>query len=271
MTPPARWISRRKERWSKVLTLVGAFTVFGTFVTKEAMRDRMKDLADSLRTAQAVFILRFQNSGEAGRFLGVQQHLWKIDRELKGVPKERQAPGIPQRILEDFSADERLIGPLPGETGAEARSELRDDLESDEEALAETGPELENLEGLVESMPRNKDDLVEITRYSNQVASLIGEYDALDSRIINLPADSSDRTTMDDLGSALGDLDNKTADLLEAANTFGHGVFDKADQEKVKAESEYAAFTWASYIFYTLGWCLGLVGEFYGYKIPPAE
>jgi hypothetical protein len=59
----ARIDSRLKQfcqKHSRGLTLLGAFVVFATYVSKEALRDRARDLLAEIRTAQASYVQREQ-------------------------------------------------------------------------------------------------------------------------------------------------------------------------------------------------------------------
>ena len=49
-------------RHARLLSFVGAFIVFGTFIIKDALRDTSKDLLQSLSFAQASFALRSDNN-----------------------------------------------------------------------------------------------------------------------------------------------------------------------------------------------------------------
>jgi putative salt-induced outer membrane protein YdiY len=41
-------------------------------------------------------------------------------------------------------------------------------------------------------------------------------------------------------------------------------IFEEARQYKEEKERQYKRWTWATYVLYTLGWTLGLVGSLYG-------
>jgi len=48
------------QRYGRLVTLLGAFIVFGTFVVKEALRDRAKDLLTDIRAAEGAYERRAQ-------------------------------------------------------------------------------------------------------------------------------------------------------------------------------------------------------------------
>jgi len=49
------------SRHSRLLIFVGALIVFVTFLVKESLRERLKDLVDSIDTAQSVFVAEQEN------------------------------------------------------------------------------------------------------------------------------------------------------------------------------------------------------------------
>jgi hypothetical protein len=49
------------SRHSRLLIFVGALIVFVTFLVKEGLRERLKDLVDSIDTAQSVFVAEREN------------------------------------------------------------------------------------------------------------------------------------------------------------------------------------------------------------------
>ena len=49
------------SRHSRLLIFVGVFIVFVTFLVKEGLRERLKDLVDSVDTAQSVFVAEREN------------------------------------------------------------------------------------------------------------------------------------------------------------------------------------------------------------------
>jgi hypothetical protein len=51
-------VRRFVRNHNRLLTFIGAFIVFTTFIVKEAVRDNLKEYTDSIKIAQNMFILR---------------------------------------------------------------------------------------------------------------------------------------------------------------------------------------------------------------------
>jgi len=228
-------IARRVVNFAKVhrrvAAVTGALIVFLTFVVKDAVREQVKDLVDSLQSAEDVFEIRAQHEVTVALLNGIGQRvqlIWQSTPEAKEFLRKNDKSGVIHDITENADIIEqeranldnlqRFIARLPSsETGLRAEvSEIR------------------------KRWTEHHDFYLQVIAMINQKQmSEDQEFDAMST-----------------LGPESEDLNSAILDLSERA-------IAKSDTLREDAEKRLQIYTWASYVLYTVGWSLALFGRIF--------
>jgi hypothetical protein len=116
-------ITRRQLK--KLLSVVGATVLLGTFLAKETRKDRLKELADSIDVGENSYVIREQNR--------------TMFRELKRFEAEfvefRKHPTRPEPDLSGFSGSSGGGWVFPGEIDSEMLDSIADRWRENQEIL----------------------------------------------------------------------------------------------------------------------------------------
>jgi hypothetical protein len=85
-------LTRFLTRHNRFITLFGALVVFARFIVKEGLREELKDLVDSVNSAQRVFVLQRESGLMSQRLAEIFRLVTAININLLspppgGVPK----------------------------------------------------------------------------------------------------------------------------------------------------------------------------------------
>lgn len=226
------------KRRHQLLTFIGALMVFFTFVVKEGLRDQVKDVADSIGTADQSYVVRTDINTIRDVLTETNDYLFAM---AKG--EVRKSKG-----------------------GSET---LRVGILFDEAGVYRTA--LDNMARLLEKLPQNLQ-----SQYSNEFNDLRKDeaayYDLIQSTVGELPMWEHDRTG--DLRHARLDLDDLTTrsiDLHLRINSLAAGLRTSADKFRTYVEQRYRLYSWVSYVLFGVGWGLALLGKLIGVDIPGAS
>ena len=239
---------------SRVLTFAGALIVFTTFIVKEGLRERVKDLSDSIEDAETVFALR-SDTGEVMRTLAdIQTSLNRFNDRIQSEPPlgdglnppnagflRETADMVRTRVLAErlaFDNLERLIEklPMPNQNYVIGKSDsVKKEIDALLPQLDEEDAYGDQLEKIVTS---NK-------KLSPSDIAAVSE--------VNVRARASLQQVIENYRRTMADFDSVTTDVLSYSQML-----------KVFGDRLYSWFTWASYILYTVGWGLGLLTRIYG-------
>ena len=259
-----------KQRLRRWLPLMGALTVFATFVVKDAVRERVKDLADSLELAQGFFIVGFQDSHLPMYLFAVHEHLDRMQNVLEDLVTHRKAHTV------IVSASQGLTGFQLGAALPETHEEFlgtKEDLQSMRRGrldefrmarlqMAEIRPAFEKLSRLLENLSGDNKDLharlSELTQRANDVNAECEKVENTGSQ----PEKNYDEFKEFENSADLAEEESDA--MLDQSNELLQKVFGVAENQRTTMEHRYALFSWCSYVLYTFGWGLGLLGYFLG-------
>jgi hypothetical protein len=252
------------RRW---LPFIGALTVFATFVIKDAMREHVKSLADSLDAAESVFILRSSNAATPSAFAAIHEHIEGTARRMIAQIQHKKM----QLVTTDVSGSFSMIGmEYVGKEGIKANIEnylsifgmMNSTFESNRRALENTSRLLDRLN----SGPNETK-----SKISELDGKLLQFHDTADQLDV-VPAKMTDTEWLAKMRTALGELLAKSEPTLSEIAGITNQVFAEAEVRRTTAERRYKLFTWCSYGLYLLGWSLGLLGSLYKIEgLPGAE
>jgi hypothetical protein len=231
------------KRW---FSFIGAVVVFATFVSKEVLRDNLKDLVGALENAQTLFELRGDNASLRTQIFDLQVRILDIyDKIVTSKPRSDFARDVGQNLGGIYEVDEelRLVEPTLANT-AELVGKLPP---SDERAKA---------------LNRCREELKQAHDASAEAKSTVQNLSASRKFLPHPPPFTNDEQGQ--LASSVGKAANASRAVWQDVEESTLKIFEEARQYKEKKERQYKHWTLATYVLYTLGWTLGLLGSLYG-------
>jgi hypothetical protein len=220
-----RWLRRHQG----ILTFIGAVIVFGTFVTKDALRDHLKDLVDSIERSEGIYVVRSD-------IHGLETHLQKMERDMIAL----RTPEGPHPELGRSLEREGNVIMLLQEIDRNQSIALANCA-----VLAENFPKglREEIGGMIQALAKQQREL----------------RDRVNPNVIILgPEAGRDHTkTLDKYHLDAVLLDLSIGELVSRELVMANSIRDKT-------QNRYTFASWASYFLYTLGWGLGLAGRLVG-------
>lgn len=217
--------------------------MFATFISREVVREQLKDLADSLDQAENLFAIRGQlnSTNQRLRLLLSQEDSVEMDKFAKRVPPfVRLKAGIDGRVERDISEV--------------------DDLESNQD----------NLYRLLRKFPPTP-YLQKLRGYGEELTQLKTERDQMETTMTkcdnaNVPDKRCSWDFMYGMDRKSDDLDNKLFWMGVNLRAISGPILDDAERVLARRESWYSYANAASIILFTIGWGLGLLGSLYEIK-----
>jgi len=217
------------RRHRHLLPVLGAGVVLATFVVREVLRDRVKDIVDDIKRANDLAFLtkQFQAVAKRSDLLGKEQAGDEVAPYLIRIEKFSV-------WIDEMESQRRAAEYLAAAAGLDLQQiTLAKDFDARCEKARAT---LTQLHGDVLSYyyPRNPRDL-----------------DAPQKQLFD--------KTLDEIGGGLAFLDSFIIQSDSKA------VFRAAESKQAAAEHAYELYSKLSYwVLFPLGWALGLVGKFLG-------
>ena len=241
-------MKQRLKKHEGLVTVIGALIVFATFVVKDGIRDRYKDWADSIDTAQVHY---------------------KLAAELMDLSK-----GLREN-LDDSRALRREVYELkhkPRPRSGEANLMM---VEFEQRDIGDAGAEIENISILLRKLPKHDEEqavLDHVKKDMELVKVWIKDKDKLNyEENTGENFDPNDKT---DWNAKVAEDEARIQAEKAKDGQFG-GILLQNLQEKIiaKANAERdhykeldESFKWWSYGLFALGWGIGLLAKWAGIK-----
>lgn len=228
------------QRHGRLLSFVGAFVVFGTFVLKDAVREQLKILVDSISSAQSFYLRQRDMADIQARLSVIDQALSINYRNVEALRthKEPLAPPLADWFYatdaynheSTTSLDQmnQLMKVLPYDHALSSRREI-----------------------LIARLSKNKED---DRRLASETAYVDGVPDQ--------DASANRKRAEGHLLEAVA-VSTESAEIADATRTLVKDLLAHAEVTQAKAERRYRICTWVSYVLYTLGWSLALLGRIF--------
>jgi hypothetical protein len=220
------------QKHNRLLTFFGALIVFLTFVVREGLRDQLKDLVDSIDSAQNAFLLSVLSTESPMAFN-------RLEREVLSIRTQRQS-GHTDPSERDIKETWLLIA----ERIERARITLND------------------ISRLQEKLPAKDQTVLLFSGVEDELAKCRENYAHVQK--IGPEALEPDPTQYSGESYPFGELDTATRTLIQRVGQLGSLVWEEADIVRRSDEFRLRIYTWATYFLYAFGWCLGLVGRLHG-------
>jgi hypothetical protein len=215
----------------RLISLIGALIVFLTFVTKDAIREHVKDTVDSLQSAEDVFDIRSQHQNSVDMLNSISQHvdeIWKT------------TPGRAEYLKND------------------PRSDLDYDIGEIKTLILEAEANLGILGRLVERLPASE------LPVKKELSGVRGRYKTLNETYTKVSLGIGNRSiSEDDEDGWLVPLGTDSENLLADIGGLSAKARDSCEAVKRRTEGELMVFTWVSYGLYAIGWFLTLFGRLF--------
>jgi hypothetical protein len=224
----------------RVLPVIGATIVLATFIVKDAWRENLKDLVDSIENAQNVFLIRDDSKAVTFQLRVIEQKIDHIEQVSTLTTKD------------PFTA-------IAVNSQMMIFRELQDNIETD----------LDNTTRLMEKVPGQEANRKTVEELKKRLVIARDSFRQSGVTIARLiPTVTPDGVFPGQARQAIFDtsvdLSNKTNDLWTRTHNLSATVLNEAASELQVEEKHFRWVKIASYILYVLGWTLTLFGKVFG-------
>jgi hypothetical protein len=233
--------NRTAKRRRRIVSLIGALIVFGTFLAKDVRRDKLKDLVDSIESAENSYLIRAGNR--------------RTLQEIKGFEKSfsdfRRNPTAPEDQLTEADFEDRGVGFYLQTTHDDqlANMEIYDELARLAEKLPGAQPEKNSLQA------------------AKQLdAEFWEEWNAVDKEAMKLP-DAwrvKDTPLAKQLEAKIFTASAAGQKCSQTLESVSREILHEAANERVKAEANYEMWNKFTFLLYGVGFVIGIFGILMG-------
>jgi hypothetical protein len=243
-----------RKQLKKLLSIVGATVLLGTFMAKETRKNKLKELADSIDTGENSYVIREQNRTMFAEFKRFEAEFVEF----------RKHPTTPKPDLSGFGVGRGGGWVGPGEVDWEILNSIADHWRENQEILdnvIQLANKLSTPSGSdrLELRPINDDN----EHIKTELASLIGERDFV-QRI-------APKLKQEELVEKADSLNNRIYALLHVMDRVSSGtdhlnriILDDAEREHQSDERMYLIWTQWFYALYLVGWLITIAGILIG-------
>ena len=231
------------KRW---FSFIGALIVFATFVSKEVLRDNLKDLVAALENGQTLFELRGDNASLRNQIFDLRVRILDIyDKVVTSKPGSEFARDVGQSLnsINEVDDELRLVEPTLANTA---------------ELVGKLPPSDERTNALA----RCRAELKQAHEASEEAKAAVVNLSAGRKFLQHPPPFTNEEQGQ--LALSVGKAANAARTVWQDVEQATLKIFEEAHQYKEEKERQYKNWTLATYVLYTLGWSLGLVGSLYG-------
>jgi|SRR5579862_903055 len=241
-------------RHDRLLTFVGAFIVFATFIVREAIGEHFKEAVDTWKSAQSLYANGQSMLFSATASSGVAEATEDIEERM-----EQLAKGLGSSKA---SGDEIMITVLK-ETASAAPFELR--------GMTIADYQLSLLLPLAEGLPNAKAKKAEIEQLREKVEAMKGPLREVSRLRAKDFDDKTKKRQIKKVEDAFVSIFPDSVDFEKNFPKVLRDVVEGVETKRKRAEQLYQTSKTASVVLFVFGWGLGLVGKLYGLGGSAAE
>ena len=227
----------------RVIGLVATIIVLATFIVKEGLRDRVKDLADAINSAETSYEIRDDFGRVGTRLQMIFSSLREVEKKLptKGAVEPSFVVNISDTVIE-----------------------ISQTLQNCEASLDNTSRLMAKIKESQETSNHVVELRSEIIKARDQSADMVKR--SLDgggrgSRFLHpeilLPTDK-------DIITGTTVLMGESLRFFEESDSIAKRVLNDAAREKARAEHFFKLWNWCAYCLYAFGTGLALLAKIYG-------
>ncbi len=233
----------------RVISVVGATVILGTFLVKDVKRDNLKDLVGSIDAAENTYLVRKENRRNYDEVKRFEREFAEF-REHPTTPRtSSQFGGGSSSSSYSYAADGEVDWESFNATDAEqtANNELLDNVV--------------RLGEKVSRGPGKKD--IEDNYAKNQMFSA----EMRDIWVLGWDLQRSGKEhvkEIKDLNRRIYDQAHKIDEISDATDKLNLTILQTAENERKKDEFWFFVWTWIFYGLYLVGWTIGVAGVLMG-------
>jgi hypothetical protein len=234
----------KSARLSKIVSFIGAGVVLATFVVKDVMKENLKDVNDSLGSAQNFYLSQTYN-------IFIQDDLSYIKQEVDLALSALQSSEKNQ-----FERRESV---------------LRASAQAGNDHLNVVIEYVRNLASLIDKLQNETDKrdqvrilLVRCAQLSIEIKSLQNRIPQIFSLINHNSEDPQALARLTEFTKDTEPIPGKTQSIMEEATKLTQSVVSDLAARKEETERNYERTTNLSYVLFALGWIIGLAGQLLG-------
>jgi hypothetical protein len=237
-------VNRKSQKLPRIMTFVGAGIVLATFVVKDVMNEKLKDVNDSLGSAETFYLTQTYN-------IFIQDDLAYIKQEVDLTLSALQNSGKKQ-----LEGSEQM---------------LRTKAQAGNDHLNVVIEYVRNLASLIGKLPQESDKagqanmlLVRCTQLSTELKSLQNRLPELLAAINHNPKDPQAFAKLAEFVKETNPIPGETQSIMDQAKKLTESVVSDLAAKKKESERNYQRTTILSYVLFALGWITGLAGQLFG-------
>lgn len=234
------WLSLFVKHHSRALSIIGALIVFITFVVKDAVRDHVKEIVDSLQSAEGVFLIRADTASVAYAMSGISE---RVDQIWDATPDRAEYI----------------------KTNDSSRIEAFSDLQKYSQGIELLKVNLDRVSRLVHSVPKSKGSDVR----TNELETFVNRFRKVnqDEKILDTKLQSDPAIGFEEAAEEFSTLGNDYEDLGIDLDDFSERILKEFEEVKESEERFYNVCTWVSYFLYAIGWGMTFAGKLFNVEI----
>lgn len=241
-------------RHDRLLTFVGAFIVFATFMVREEIGEHFKEAVDSWKSAQAIYAsgqaMMFSANASNGLVEATQDINERVQPLTKGLgSSEARDNEIMIAVLKELTSGVPFV--LRGMTIADYQLSL--------------------LLPLTERLPDAKAKKAEIEQLRKKVELMKGPFREVSQLSAKDFDDKTKQPQVKKVEDAFLNIYPDVVDLGKDLPKVLRDVVDGVESKRKRAEQLYQTSKTASVVLFVFGWGLGLAGKLYGLGGSAAE
>jgi ABC-type Na+ efflux pump permease subunit len=236
-------IKRFLRKRDRLLTVIGAIIVFVMFMVREGAREHLKEVADTVAAAESSYALSETIESAVDADVNLE-----FKEAAKAVIQETNNPAV---LFNRRAAYARIMAktlPLAPRYLIRLQYSLKE--------LADVADVLKDADGL-KSHVREESRLLKV---------LEDDYDKLPRMTVEEMHDSKNEEKATEAIQGFITMSGTFMTFTLNLDPLHHDVLAEAERQKQQAETWFKWCTWGSYVLYSIGWALGLVGKIFGVK-----
>lgn len=238
-----RFVSNKRHLWA----VGGATIVFVTFLAKDAERDHLKDLVDSIDAAENAFILRSQNRATITALKTFRDEFHEF-REHPTVAVARNDGGGSSDFDDSKEIDWEML--------YSSRSEELSNQEL-----------LDSINRLARKLPENgawKSTKSSLEFFKNKPQEFWDQWHKSFDQAMKAANSKSSPQLIGETNDQVFKAHWIAKELSDALDNVSQNITVDSEKERAKVEALYVAWLWLTYLLYALGWIMTIRAIFLG-------
>jgi hypothetical protein len=243
------------QRHSKGVSFIGALIIFLTFIVRDGLREHLKDLVDSINYAELAVNVDEIALLPIQRFDRIDETLQRLNESIGDATDDiHRLQGEDKSYRKYLKAHQGTLTPANGYGGREESDSIENRFSAFDTELLIALASLQNSTLIAKKMGRTAEYEDKLKRFEQRLKQI--DQNAIDVRNKGNVTAAQALDSLNVLYKAGEDLRDFSATLLSVAR-----------EQRDRDETWYSRFTILSYILFTLGWVLAVMGNFYGVAV----